>query len=204
MGKICAWTCTSALMSLKLANLAGKRHKSSPPLTPYTPNPFIFMQKCYIYGYKPLCDLRCAYSKWGINSPFFGWAWLAWLQASPAFWHLQISKCASFYLALQASPAFWHLQTGVICHWLSTYFILTRAAGGTTNQRMDDFKGYTEARLGKPSHLLEGDKLRQFLENNKRVGVIVCQLLAWLCALSIAASHARSAYLLGSKFAVLQ
>jgi hypothetical protein len=69
---------------------------------------------------------------------------------------------------------------------------------------MDDFKGYIEARLGKPSHLLEGDKLRQFLENNKRVGVIVCQLLAWLCALSIAASYARSAYLLGSKFAVLQ
>ena len=53
--------CTSALMSLKLANLAGNRHKSSPPLTPFTPNPFIFMQKCYIYGYKPLCDLRCAY-----------------------------------------------------------------------------------------------------------------------------------------------
>ena len=35
MGKFCAWTCTSALMSLKLANLAGKRHKSSPPLTPF-------------------------------------------------------------------------------------------------------------------------------------------------------------------------
>lgn len=35
---------------------------------------------------------------------------------------------------------------------------------------MDDFKAYIEARLGKPSHLLEGDKLRQFLENNKRVG----------------------------------
>lgn len=42
-------------------------------------------------------------------------------------------------------------------------------AGGT-NQRLDDFKGYIEARLGKPSHLLEGDKLRQFLENNKKVG----------------------------------
>mmetsp|Transcript_2187 Transcript_2187/g.5552 ORF Transcript_2187/g.5552 Transcript_2187/m.5552 type:complete len:646 (+) Transcript_2187:132-2069(+) len=51
-------------------------------------------------------------------------------------------------------------------------FGLTKGAkgsGGTTNQRLDDFKGYIEARLGKPSHLLEGDKLRQFLENNKRV-----------------------------------
>lgn len=44
------------------------------------------------------------------------------------------------------------------------------AAGNTMNQRMDDFKGYIEARLGKPSHLLEGDKLRQFLENNRKVG----------------------------------
>jgi len=51
MGKICAWTCTFALMSLNLANLAGKRHNSSPPLTPFTPNPFIFMQKCYIQGW---------------------------------------------------------------------------------------------------------------------------------------------------------
>lgn len=35
--------------------------------------------------------------------------------------------------------------------------------------RMNDFKAYVEARLGKPSHLLDGDKLRQFLENNKKV-----------------------------------
>lgn len=34
---------------------------------------------------------------------------------------------------------------------------------------MDDFKSYIEARLGKPSHLLNGDKLRQFLEHNKKV-----------------------------------
>lgn len=34
---------------------------------------------------------------------------------------------------------------------------------------MDDFKGYIEARLGKPSHLIDGDRLRQFLENNRRV-----------------------------------
>lgn len=34
---------------------------------------------------------------------------------------------------------------------------------------MNDFKAYVEARLGKPSHLLDGDKLRQFLENNKKV-----------------------------------
>ena len=36
-------------------------------------------------------------------------------------------------------------------------------------QRLDDFKSYIEARLGKPSHLLEGDRLRKFLENNKLV-----------------------------------
>ncbi len=34
---------------------------------------------------------------------------------------------------------------------------------------MDDFKNYIEARLGKPSHLLEGDKLKQFLLYNKQV-----------------------------------
>uniref|UniRef100_A0A7S0S6H3 EF-hand domain-containing protein n=1 Tax=Chlamydomonas leiostraca TaxID=1034604 RepID=A0A7S0S6H3_9CHLO len=50
-------------------------------------------------------------------------------------------------------------------------FGLTRGPKGvgTTTQRMDDFKSYIEARLGKPSHLLDGDRLRQFLENNKRV-----------------------------------
>jgi len=36
-------------------------------------------------------------------------------------------------------------------------------------RRVNDFKSYIEARLGKPSHLLEGDRLRQFLENNRRV-----------------------------------
>jgi EF-hand domain-containing protein 1 len=34
---------------------------------------------------------------------------------------------------------------------------------------MDDFKSYIEARLGKPSHLLDADRLRQFLENNRKV-----------------------------------
>lgn len=41
---------------------------------------------------------------------------------------------------------------------------------GPNAGQTDNFKSYFEARLGKPSHLLEGDKLRQFLENNKRVG----------------------------------
>lgn len=40
---------------------------------------------------------------------------------------------------------------------------------GTSTQRVNDFKAYIEARLGKASHLLDGDRLRQFLENNKRV-----------------------------------
>lgn len=44
---------------------------------------------------------------------------------------------------------------------------------GTTN-RLDDFKSYIEARLGKPSHLLNGDRLRQFLEHNKRVSGFLC------------------------------
>ncbi|GIL45577.1 hypothetical protein Vafri_2780 [Volvox africanus] len=43
------------------------------------------------------------------------------------------------------------------------------ASAGTLTRRMNDFKAYVEARLGKPSHLLDGDKLRQFLENNKKV-----------------------------------
>mmetsp|Transcript_40195 Transcript_40195/g.89186 ORF Transcript_40195/g.89186 Transcript_40195/m.89186 type:complete len:635 (-) Transcript_40195:736-2640(-) len=45
----------------------------------------------------------------------------------------------------------------------------TASAAGTLTQRMDDFKSYMEARLGKPSHLLEGDRLRKFLENNRKV-----------------------------------
>lgn len=51
-----------------------------------------------------------------------------------------------------------------------TQFGLTRNTGrdGTT-QRMDDFKNYIEARLGKATHLLEKDMLRKFIENNKKV-----------------------------------
>jgi hypothetical protein len=44
-----------------------------------------------------------------------------------------------------------------------------KGGGGTTTSRVNDFKAYIEARLGKASHLLNGDRLRQFLENNKRV-----------------------------------
>lgn len=47
--------------------------------------------------------------------------------------------------------------------------LLSWPAGNSTQQRMDDFKNYIEARLGKPSHLLDGDKLRQFLQHNKQV-----------------------------------
>lgn len=36
--------------------------------------------------------------------------------------------------------------------------------------RVNDFKAYIEAKLGKPSHLLDGDRLRQFLANNLKVG----------------------------------
>ena len=39
------------------------------------------MQKCYIYVQKPLGDLRCAFQERGINSPFWGGAWLALLTA---------------------------------------------------------------------------------------------------------------------------
>ena len=47
-GDICAWTCTSALMSLQLANLAEKRHKSSPRRTQQTPYPFFGAEVFYI------------------------------------------------------------------------------------------------------------------------------------------------------------
>jgi len=48
-GKFCAWTCTSALISIKLANLAGKRHKFSPPLTPLTPNPNFYAEVLHLW-----------------------------------------------------------------------------------------------------------------------------------------------------------
>lgn len=52
-------------------------------------------------------------------------------------------------------------KTGTLCHTVSP---------NSTEGRVNDFKSYIEARLGKPSHLLNGgDAYRQFLENNKKV-----------------------------------
>ncbi|GAX85745.1 hypothetical protein CEUSTIGMA_g13160.t1 [Chlamydomonas eustigma] len=48
------------------------------------------------------------------------------------------------------------------------------ASPGSTTQRLDDFKSYMEARLGKASHMLGDDKLRQWLENNKKVLRFYC------------------------------
>lgn len=48
-------------------------------------------------------------------------------------------------------------------------FLKTGNTTATDQGRMDDFKRYMEARLGKASHLLSEDKYRQFLENNKKV-----------------------------------
>lgn len=36
-------------------------------------------------------------------------------------------------------------------------------------KKSNDLATFVEARLGKPSHLLEGDKLRQFIANNGKV-----------------------------------
>eukprot|EP00798_Chlamydomonas_sp_ICE-L_P024281 gene24281-9880_t len=50
-------------------------------------------------------------------------------------------------------------------------FGLSKGPGEMT-QRVNDFKSYIEARLGKASHMLnadDGEKLRKFLENNKKV-----------------------------------
>jgi hypothetical protein len=44
--------------------------------------------------------------------------------------------------------------------------------GATTpagSKKSNDLATFVEARLGKPSHLLEGDKLKQFLANNGKV-----------------------------------
>lgn len=38
-----------------------------------------------------------------------------------------------------------------------------------TGKKSNDLATFVEARLGKPSHLLEGDKLKQFLGNNGKV-----------------------------------
>eukprot|EP00955_Chlamydomonas_euryale_P010403 111758-Chlamydomonas_euryale.AAC.6 len=40
---------------------------------------------------------------------------------------------------------------------------------GSNTDRLDDFKQFMEARLGKPSHLLSDDRYAQFLANNKKV-----------------------------------
>lgn len=39
----------------------------------------------------------------------------------------------------------------------------------STGKKSNDLATFVEARLGKPSHLLEGDKLRQFIANSGKV-----------------------------------
>lgn len=51
-------------------------------------------------------------------------------------------------------------------------FPLLLVCGPTTpagSKKSNDLATFVEARLGKPSHLLEGDKLKQFLANNGKV-----------------------------------
>ena len=38
-----------------------------------------------------------------------------------------------------------------------------------TAKKSNDLATFVEARLGKPSHLLEGDRLRQFIANSGKV-----------------------------------
>ena len=45
---------------------------------------------------------------------------------------------------------------------------------GSTTERLDDFKAYMEARMGKASHMIGDDRLRQWLENNKKVLRFYC------------------------------
>ena len=47
--------------------------------------------------------------------------------------------------------------------------IFSHALADQTTQRVDDFKSYIEAQLGKASHLLNKDNLRKFVENNRKV-----------------------------------
>ena len=44
----------------------------------------------------------------------------------------------------------------------------------STAERLDDFKSYMEARLGKASHMIGDDRLKQWLVNNKKVLRFYC------------------------------
>lgn len=44
----------------------------------------------------------------------------------------------------------------------------------STAERLDDFKAYMEARLGKASHMIGDDRLKQWLVNNKKVLRFYC------------------------------
>ena len=60
---------------------------------------------------------------------------------------------------------------------LLTLLLRVGAATATvdsTTERLDDFKAYMEARLGKASHMIGDDRLRQWLENNKKVLRFYC------------------------------
>jgi hypothetical protein len=47
-----------------------------------------------------------------------------------------------------------------------------RHSGGKPNPRYDDLTRFVEAKLGKPPHVLEPDKLKQFLDHNRQVGAL--------------------------------
>lgn len=53
---------------------------------------------------------------------------------------------------------------------LSTVLTLTYKPFVAAVKKSNDLATFVEARLGKPSHLLEGDRLKQFLAQSGKVG----------------------------------
>jgi hypothetical protein len=74
-------TCISTPKQTQATFSGREWYKSSPPLTPLTPNSLIFMSVKLIY-WNHLGDLRCVIQERGINSPFLGEAWLGWVLAT--------------------------------------------------------------------------------------------------------------------------
>ena len=87
--------------------LAGKWHKSSPPLSPLTPNSIIFMQRCYIYVYRTIGWPQMCSSGKGHEFPLFwvgnGWPDLKLLSDLKFFISFKSGTCR--YVGI---ITFWH------------------------------------------------------------------------------------------------
>jgi hypothetical protein len=81
--------------------LARKWHKSSPPLSPLTPNSLNFMQRCYIYVQNHLVTSDVQFRK-GASIPPIGWG-LVDLTLVHKITHLSMSKARGLVLGNMSS-----------------------------------------------------------------------------------------------------